>query len=251
VNDKDYRKMLPLDHFLGDEIGVSDVSNWHPKEQTILCYILATSMLDLYPGSWALPFLSSHTVFFMLDCSRSPRITFPYISVNLQSQNTVADSSQEPIQSNPAVLALGIILLEIITGKKFEKSADTSWNRSQALRELTNLQKQERNYKKRRVPTRLCEVLRACLQPAPPPTFPINDIRGERPTRHYILNCVVGPLAFELEQLFDVNLENLQSTLLPENEAHLAAKPDGLKGSSLASHVFDETTVETNNFSMS
>jgi hypothetical protein len=116
---------------------------------------------------------------------------------------------------------------------------------------LTDLEQQKRNYEEKRISARLCEVIRACLQPELPSTFPTNDIRGEGPIRYYILTCIVGPLAFELEKLFGLNLEDLHSTLLPENGADLPAKPDGLQRSSLLSNSFDETIVETNEFGMS
>jgi hypothetical protein len=225
------RVMEPLHHLLGDEIGAAPIATCRPTDQTILCYVLATSMLYLYPGPWLQSEWSSEMVYFIRQAKDSllPMLTFPYVSVSLQSLvEQEMPSDNVPIHSDPVVLALGIVLLEIVAGVRIPRSDAPSSslrqlkNREQAIRTLRILHKQKRTRM-----NRLVEIIDACLRPNWPANFPTLEVAGEGPIRYYILTCVVYPLAKELEDGHKINLRGLNSALLPEHEAKLLAEESG------------------------
>ncbi len=89
--DNYYPVMESLNQLLGDGVAISDVAKYTPREKLTLCYILANSMLFLYPSSWFHSTWSSTKVYFVRrvhGSSQSPvpssALTFPYLSVELQ-----------------------------------------------------------------------------------------------------------------------------------------------------------------------
>ena len=223
-----YTTMEALGQLLGDGTSVSYISHCNPRDQLILCYILASSMLYLYPSSWFQTEWNSGMVYFIRDTSNSvsPILTFPYVSVELQQEKRQSRSPPDHMQSHlhPAILALGIIFLEIVTGVKFKKTHEQNpvqqRNRDahDALRLLNELEKQDRSSRTKRLSSGLRKAIRACLNLEPPPNFPCNQLAEEGPIRHYILSCIVCPLAHELQTGYKVRLEDLQAHLDPEKD---------------------------------
>jgi hypothetical protein len=221
--------MESLHQLLGDGIRISDISKYTPQDKLVLCYTLANSLLFLYPGSWFQAAWSSSKVYFIrhLYTSTSSILTFPYLSVELQQAQKNAKSTPHQMQyhSHPVILALGIIFLEIATGIRFTRRSheQIEWKQynsdgSQALRQLNEWEEESKRDRSKRISPALRKVIRSCLMLKPPADFPSKNLSEEGPIRHYILSCIVQPLALELKDGYKVNLEELHSSLVPENE---------------------------------
>ncbi|KAL6695706.1 peptidase S8/S53 domain-containing protein [Trichoderma pleuroticola] len=142
--------MESLQQLLGDGVSVSDISKYTSKDKLILCYVLANSMLFLYPGSWFQTAWSSDKIYFVraFGNSTTPALTIPYLSIVFQQiENDPPNHMQ--YHSHPAILGRGIIFLEIATSVKFTRRSHepTSWEQSnsdgvQALKLLQELEHQ-------------------------------------------------------------------------------------------------------------
>lgn len=116
------------------------------------------------------------------------------------------------------------MLLEIATGVRFKRSPGLTsreqWNTEgpEAFQLLKDLERQGRHNRSKRLPTTLRDVIRACLILKPPSDFPSKSLLEEGPIRHYILSCIVHPLATELEVRHNVRLEELHKILYPEGD---------------------------------
>ncbi|KAH8698202.1 hypothetical protein GQ44DRAFT_832238 [Phaeosphaeriaceae sp. PMI808] len=235
-----YASMEPLRNFLGDGLSRSYISTCKPKDQLLLCYILANSMLYLYPSSWIQTEWSSNMLYFIRRSSGSspPILTFPYMSAEIRQNDGVLQSPPDHMQSHthPAILALGIIFLEIITGTRFTKSSkEALWQRCnedalQARRLQDKIERQDYSHRTKRVPSGLIKAVRACLKLEPPPNFPINQLTEEGPIRYYILTCIVGPLVYELQTGYKVRLDNLHTQLIPGRDQDTVDDIDNPQG---------------------
>lgn len=225
-----YTSMESLDQFLGDELDRSYISHCNPREQLILCYVLANAMLYLYPNSWFSTQWDRNTVYFVRrpNQSRSPALGFPYLAVNLQTHQT-PKNEPHPLQTHihPAILSLGIVFLEVATGTRFNRSQNQSlWeqcneNHARAKRSFNDLKRRQRQRRTKQIPSSLMKAIGECLQLHTPSTAANNNLQEEGPIRHYILSCIVKPLANELENGYGVLLEDLQRSLIPEMQADL------------------------------
>lgn len=231
--------MQPLVRLLGDGIATSDISKYTPQDKLVLCYILANSMLFLYPGSWFQTAWSSNKVYF-IPCTSSRTsavLTFPYLSVELQPEKDPRNPPHHmQYHSHPAILALGIIFLEIASGARFIRRSreQEQWKQYnsdglQALQQLQDLERQSQYDRSKRISLALKKVIRSCLILKPTPDFPSNKLAQEGPIRHYILSCIVQPLAAELRDGYKIRLEEFH-TALPVNDVET---PYGLKETGL------------------
>lgn len=226
--------MESLDHLLGNGVEISDMDKYLPRERLELSYLLANSMLFFYPGSWFQAAWSSTKVYFVRRTNsthQSPSsallsaLTLPYLSVELQQaqqQKLPKHKCQYQYHPHPAILALGIILLEIATGTRFIRSQEAevweavnkdglkAWETFQAL------EKQSTRDLSKRISAPLSRAIRSCLYMKPPPDLPNMRLAQEGPIRHYILSCVVQPLAIELRDGHKVRLEDLDQIITPE-----------------------------------
>lgn len=209
----------------------SYISRYNDKERLTLAYILATSVLYLYPGIWlqTASCWSSDKIFFPRRAGgwgdgRPVLLTRPYLSVDLRQLGR-PDAGEESISryhSHPAVLALGIMLLEIATGTKFDalcggiggggsgpkegSSAAAAPSNLDGLAALKALKELER--KPSRPHSSLCEAIRACLVLNPPSYLPDQLLLDEGPLRFYVLSCVVAPLATVLDKAYGIHLDS-------------------------------------------
>ncbi|KAF3074304.1 Major intracellular serine protease [Trichoderma lentiforme] len=210
--------MESLQQLLGDGVSVSDISKYKPKDKLILCYVLASSMLFLYPGSWFQTAWSSDKIYFArrFGNSTSSGFTFPYLSTTFQQvQNNPRNHMQ--YHYHPAILGLGIIFLEIATSVKFTRRSHepTQWQQFnsdgvQALEQLQELERQMDRDHSKRIPRVLNQVIRSCLILDPPPNFPTKQLSEEGPIRQYILSCIVKPLESNLRDGYNVSLDNMK-----------------------------------------
>lgn len=234
----DHAAMDSLHQLLGDDPtapSAAAISRYNDKERLTLAYILATSALYLYPGAWlqTASCWSSDKIFFPQRGSGWARgqpvaLTRPYISADLLRRSGKSNndpSSFVRYHRHPAVLALGIMLLEIATSTKFDalcgniggcggrKLKEGSWmaagpSNADGLHALNALKKLE-SHSSRQVPSYLRETIRACLELRPPSYLPEQSLSEEGPLRFYVLSCVVAPLAMALDKAYGVRLDSL------------------------------------------
>lgn len=221
-----YETMDSLDELLRQGTLESKLSAYKSKEKTILCYILATSMLFLYPKTWIQAEWDSSKVYFSrhpdIRSNFSPLI-FPYLSTELQQLQEEPTTSHvtKPCHSHPALLYLGIIFLEIATGVKFERSQQQfqvdriNCNGKRAYQQLQDLNRQSHLYSSKRISPALKKAIHFCLKVDPPPTFASKYLQGDGPVRQYILSCIIRPLAEELEIGYKIKLEELHGNFSP------------------------------------
>jgi len=213
-----HKTMESLHQLLGTGRGNPYISQCKPVERLVLLYILANSMLYLYPSPWLQMNCSSETVFFLPQstASASPMLMSPYLSVDLSNTDAPGRRlERELVHRHPTLLALGILFLEIVTGTKFERSQDTThWQRlnrdnREAHRILETLTKPNRGRFQQPISPTIPNVIRACLDLKPPSYFPSNKLTEDGPVRLYILTCLVLPLAYELQNGHMVDLSEL------------------------------------------
>lgn len=219
--------MESLHQLLGDDMATSQIAKYTSRDQLLLCYSLANSMLYLYPGSWLQTPWSSNMVYFIryVNDSTSTLLTFPYLAVELQQPHSNAQAVDHmQYHAHPVILALGIMFLEIATGVRFMRSPGLTsreqWNTEgpQAFQLLKDMERQGRHSRSKRLPTAFRDVIRACLILKPPSDFPSKSLLEEGPIRHYILSCIVHPLATELKVRHNVRLEELHKKLYSEDD---------------------------------
>lgn len=224
--------MESLSQLLGDGVAVSDMDKCTPRERLELSYLLANSMLFFYPGSWFQAAWSSTKVYFVRrtkSTNQSPSsallsvLTLPYLSVELQqAQQQKLPKHKWQYHPHPAILALGIILLEIATGTRFIRSQEAEvWEAvnkdgPKAWETFQALEKQSTRDRSKRISPALSRAIRSCLYVKPPPDLPGRGLAQEGLIRHYILSCVVQPLARELRDAHKVRLEEFDQIITPE-----------------------------------
>ncbi|KAF1941676.1 subtilisin-like protein [Clathrospora elynae] len=172
-NTDGYTSMEPLCQLLGDGIQISYISKCNPREQLLLCYVLANSMLYLYPSSWFTFEWTSSTVYFVRRsrASTSPALAYPYVSVQLQDPGTSkSPPDRHRPHSHPAVLAFGIMFLEIVTGVRFMRTQEGTRteqyneDNAKAWQIFKALEQKERRSRATQTPSGLREAIRACLK---------------------------------------------------------------------------------------
>ncbi len=120
-----YHTMRTLQQFLGDGLKLSLISKSSPQEQLLLCYVLANSMLYSYPSSWLQMQWNSNMIYFVRHSrtSTTPMLTCPYVAVEMLRQKRPRPSAPHlQCHTHPAILALGILFLEITSGTRFHRS---------------------------------------------------------------------------------------------------------------------------------
>ncbi|KAL3294911.1 subtilisin-like protein [Colletotrichum asianum] len=224
--------MESLQQLLENGMSISRVSNYSDKEKLTLCYILANSMIFLYPGSWLRTAWNSNKVYFIrragVSALKPVTLAFPYLSVEMQDMQGATGTSRRythmQAHSHPSILALGIIFLEIATGSVFPRSsqttADLSWEQCnedflEAWKQMEKLEV-ERETERKYISPALRKVIRACIDLKPPPNIPSTSLTEEGPIRQYILSCIILPLASELVDGYNIRLEELHTSLEKE-----------------------------------
>lgn len=212
--------MDTLQRLLGENFRNSSMAKSDPREQLVLCYILANSMLYLYPSSWLQLEWDSSMIYITNRSGNSlPHLTAPYIGVELLTpKKPKSEVHHMQYHIHPAILALGIIFLEIVSGTPFRKSReDLYWKRwnednREASRLLKSLEEEDQRNGTKRISSHLGKTIRACLKLEPPANFPSNELSEEGPIRHYILTCIVWPLAYELQYGYKISLSDLHKS---------------------------------------
>nr|XP_036579850.1 subtilisin-like protease [Colletotrichum truncatum]KAF6787530.1 subtilisin-like protease [Colletotrichum truncatum] len=231
-DDVDHRTIMePLQQLLGNGMSISHIMRYTPKENLILCYVLANSMLFLYPGSWLHTAWNSSKVYFIrranAPASKPVALNFPYLSVDMQEIEEPTRITWPHMQSHahPSILALGILFLEIATGACFPRrpyatiiptEEQCTDDHKEAWGLLKKLELQAERDRSKRISSTLLRVIRACIKLEPPHNIPSHSLLEEGPIRQYILSCIILPLASELVDGYKVHLEELHSSLEKE-----------------------------------
>jgi hypothetical protein len=103
-----------------------------PKDKRILAVVLAHSLLQLCGGPWLSKEWDNESIFFLHRPTDQTLLDIhgPYISTHfktLQSQaneGSTGGSDRHALYNHPSILALGILLLEIETGKTIEPAPE-------------------------------------------------------------------------------------------------------------------------------
>lgn len=237
-----------------------DVARYGNKEKLLLSYILATSLLYLYPSEWMMPDWSSENILFPKSSGSGGRkpspFTLPYLSISLQQTNGPPRSPPvSQYHKHPTILALGIMLLEIATGMQFDyaygsgtKEANQSgrYNEygSRALSLLNDLERRGERRLSQRIPPALFNVIRSCLILINPPTMAAEQISEEGPIRHYILSCIVSPLASELSEGYNISLDKIEEALRPDSTTESYSKIIEQARSKVKTSIFNVLTTD-------
>lgn len=205
-------------------------------------------MLFLYPGYWLHTAWDSNKLYFICRTedrnSKPVELAFPYLSVGVQEIEDVTSISRDHMQCHPHpnILALGIVFLEIATGSVFERSNRTTehaWQ--QCNQDFLNARKYMKGIEERKtyMSPALRKVIWACIDLKSPPHMPSNNLAEEGPIRQYLLSCIILPLALELRDGYEVDLERLNNSLEIElrnasdtRELHAFTSSSGSPGTS-------------------
>ncbi|KAL0936356.1 subtilisin-like protease [Colletotrichum truncatum] len=179
-DDVDHRTIMePLQQLLGNGMSISHIMRYTPKENLILCYVLANSMLFLYPGSWLHTAWNSSKVYFIrranAPASKPVALNFPYLSVDMQEIEEPTRITWPHMQSHahPSILALGILFLEIATGACFPRrpyatiiptEEQCTDDHKEAWGLLKKLELQAERDRSKRISSTLLRVIRACIK---------------------------------------------------------------------------------------
>jgi len=92
---------------------------WKLRDKTILAVVLAHTVMHCSEGLWLHAELNKeHIFFFRKSCAQPPDLSRPFLAIDFAQQNIMANEEDDmfPIHSNPFLLSLGIVLLEINRG---------------------------------------------------------------------------------------------------------------------------------------
>ncbi|KAF2230783.1 hypothetical protein EV356DRAFT_508255 [Viridothelium virens] len=178
------------------------------KEQRILAVTLAHAALHCSDGPWlGEDWSKEHITFFSNDSSTEPDMSRPFLKVRFEDDHQNADPTCGlfNLHSNPALLSLGILLLEIYLKEPIEAmwtdddliegQPNENTKLTTALRCLQDAEGEV--YEGYR------EAIQACLE------YDTQDV-GKGDLRHKVYTEIVWPLEQELYHGFKIKPEDLQ-----------------------------------------
>ncbi|KAI9656217.1 MAG: hypothetical protein M1821_004880 [Bathelium mastoideum] len=178
------------------------------KEQRILAVTLAHAALHCSDGPWlGEDWSKEHITFFTNDPSGEPDLSRPFLKVRFEAglKRTDDDCDLFNLHTNPALLSLGILLLEIYLKGPIESrwspedldegEPNENTNLTTAIRLLQDAEGEiYEGYRK---------AVRACLQ------SDIQDVDADE-LRRKVYQEIVWPLEQELDHGFHIKPEDLQ-----------------------------------------
>lgn len=105
---------------------------WKLREKSILAVVLAHAVLHCSEGPWLrADWSKEHVSFFKKDGTQQVDLSRPFLTVDFREQTATNDNETDFFMphSNPALLSLGILLLEITKGEGIE----THWLRDDLI----------------------------------------------------------------------------------------------------------------------
>ncbi|KAK5656655.1 hypothetical protein OQA88_4635 [Cercophora sp. LCS_1] len=181
------------------------------RDRLILSFILASSLLQLYPNFWFEPWLSSHKVHFLAStASEGVDVKNPFLVLD-EGQGD-AHLSSTPLcnpHRYPGLLGLGIILLEIASAALicFEVGTDKC---IRALELFDELLEEWQLTGSRTVSDGLIRAIKACIDPSRLKNRGLDrDSVNDRQIRRYIFEEVVVPLGELITVAYELPLREI------------------------------------------
>ena len=184
--------------------------NWSLKQKSILAVVLAHAALHCSKGPWLrADWNKEHVSFFKIDATQQPDLSRPFLNIDFNGPPAINAEEDDLFMrhSDPSLLSLGILLLEIKRGEQIEShwSAEDLTD-DQQPNENTNLTTALRlledskddlvlNYRK---------VVKACLE-----WDVVNGGRENEDFTKLMYEAIVEPLERELEDGFEIAPEHL------------------------------------------
>jgi len=190
------------------------------RDRLTLSFVLASSLLQLYPSFWLEPRLSSHRVYFLTStASGVVDVRNPFLALDEDQAGTHSRST--PL-SNPhryhGLLGLGIILLEIAGAAlvSFEEGTDKCIS---ALERFDELVEEWQLTGSRTVSDGFIRAITACIDPTWLRSKRLDrDSVSDLQMRRYIFEEVVVPLGELLSVAYEVSLQEIgRQVQEPEN----------------------------------
>lgn len=183
---------------------------WTLQDKWTLAVVLAHAVLHCYGGPWLrTDWSKEHVSFFKKDSTQKLDLSRPFLAVDFE-EHPLGDNQQNNVfahHSNPLLLSLGILLLEVIKETRIEShwTADdltdglhpnVNTNLTTALRLLENSNEDlVMGYRK---------AVRACLE------WDSTESTGGEDWNMRLYEAIVEPLERELEHGFQLTPETLQ-----------------------------------------
>jgi hypothetical protein len=195
------------------------------KDRLILSFILATSFLHFHRGPWLQQNLSSENVCFLIPRSRSTfDITKPYLTTSCSGAcKAPGVESLNSAHRYPAILSLGIVLLEIASGVRLVFNEEEKC--FSALEHRNALIESWKKDGSKAIPNGLVRALSACLEPGW-----LSKKRLDKATTtegqvdRYIFEEIVYPLGEALSIAYEIKLDRLHEEILQQKTIIMESK---------------------------
>lgn len=223
-------RLEPLRHLLQPRAGgrESRFSAVEGKDRLILSFILATSVLHFHQGPWLQRNLSSENVCFLIRNARSTLdITQPYLTTNCSDAYATPDTTTlNNAHPYPAILSLGILLLEIASGypMEFGEQEDQCFA---ALERHDALLKTWQGNGSKATPDGLLRALSACLDPSCLAKKGLDKATTRKgQVSSYVFEEIVYPLGEAMSVAYEIKLDKLHDEILQQKNT--AREPETL-----------------------
>ncbi|KAH6637314.1 hypothetical protein F5144DRAFT_647443 [Chaetomium tenue] len=217
---------------------VLDRFNMRHGMRPVLAYILAKAAWYYYDSEWTNMGMTKTSVYFMGEALEDEVVYFckPYLSAQLPpgvSQTVECRQVVGMVHRYPRILALGIMLVEIATGQRFEMEGHPDqWDPRTSNQQLLNLQKLASSgefHEDCRFP-RYKTAVNKCLDPIlfrHAPFNPREPTENLEKRRSIFYHEIVDPLRQLIEGTgWDAELDDFERTaLVPKPSAIQALKP--------------------------
>jgi hypothetical protein len=183
--------------------------DWRLREKSILAVVLAHAVLHCSEGPWLrADWSKEHVSFFRKDATTQPDLSRPFLTIDFAGDSGANQQTDLfMLHSNPALLSLGVLLLEIGKGLQIEdhwsaadltdgRDANESTNLMTALRLLANSEAD--------LVIGYGKAVKACLD-----WDTMNSGREDEDFGKRMYEYIVEPLENELKHGFDILPEQL------------------------------------------
>ncbi|CAN9419644.1 unnamed protein product [Alternaria alternata] len=181
------------------------------RDKSILAVTLAHAVMHRSEGPWLHADLNKDEIFFFRkDDGQHPDVSRPFLAMDFTKQEIVPDEEDDlfSIHSNPTLLSLGVLLLEITNGTLIEDHWNTEdLTGGSTQNDSTNLTAALRLLKKSdgKVVIGLQKAVKACLE-----WDSMNEGRDDMDFPKRVYELIVEPLEDVLWHGFNIRPEHLE-----------------------------------------
>lgn len=194
-----------------DNLLLNGGQEWSLKDRYTLAVVLAHAVLHCCGSPWLrTAWNKDHVSFFKKDSTQKPDLSRPFLAVDFED-HVAGDQQQNDLfaqHSNPMLLSLGILLLEVYNATRIEshwtaedltdgRHPNANTNLTAALRLLESSNGD--------VVLRYREAVKACLE-----WDSVDDSAGKEDWNLRLYEAIVRPLEQELKDGFGLTPERLQ-----------------------------------------